>query len=180
MNKCIWILTLFIAVNSSSTAQVGLPLQHSLDCTEPYLPTPYTPKMRTITEKDSSIFECLHLPCWIRIETAKRTEVFIYVGGDRKKYISYHFNGIQLTKSDAYINSETGIVDWANQYPIAPLPSTTILGKLDFDASPYTQVPDIVATLPSVFQQQRGADLNIRGAGQYGTLYVVDGMKIMR
>lgn len=96
---------------------------------------------------------------------------------DRSIYI---IDGVPVENMGEWGYEGTQIGTRENVYPIEPLPLKTTLGKYDFELIPHTEIRDIAATLPSIFQKRRGAELSIRGAGEYGTLYVVDHMIIMR
>jgi len=57
--------------------------------------------------------------------------------------------------------------------------SFKLTGK-EIQTLPATDLRDMVALSPSVYQQHRSADVNISGSNIYGTLYIIDGMQIAR
>jgi len=63
---------------------------------------------------------------------------------------------------------------------LSTAPLNTKLNRWDFDMMPYYTINEIVATNPCVRQLQRGDRLNIRNGGEEGTLYVLDGVTLMR
>lgn len=83
-------------------------------------------------------------------------------------------------------------IDGIKAIPIQPIPDNlgptcyyrglglVNLTPKELATIPATELRDIVALAPRAYQRQRGADVNIGGAGSYGTLYVIDGMQIAR
>lgn len=45
---------------------------------------------------------------------------------------------------------------------------------------PYTEINDMIATMPGVYQRRRGAELSIAGSQEGDITYIIDGMHIMR
>lgn len=69
--------------------------------------------------------------------------------------------------------------------PLIPLPDIELPTRYTFTSEtirtlPYTDIADMIAYLPSVRQTNRGSFADISTGGNYGVLYVVDGVVMMR
>jgi len=54
------------------------------------------------------------------------------------------------------------------------------VGKQDLDQIPERDPRDVISMMPGVYQAKRGGDLSIGGSRPGGTLYIIDGVQIMR
>lgn len=67
-------------------------------------------------------------------------------------------------------------------YPINYFSSTSrfLMNRGEINALPNTSIFDAVALAPRTYQRQRGAEPLMGGSDNYGTLYVIDGIRVAR
>lgn len=100
--------------------------------------------------------------------------------GNNASQVCYIIDGVSvdtdLLLSDNY--PDLGTYYFPEEMPSFPF--NTIYNRNDFDMMPYYTINEIAATNPCVRQLQKGDRLNIRNGGEEGTLYVLDGVTMMR
>lgn len=74
-----------------------------------------------------------------------------------------------------------GLVSNSDWLPLEDQPKSIesgIFTREMLQTLPMSNITDIVALVPKVYQHRRGDAVNIAGARTEGTLYVIDGMRI--
>ncbi|MCF8450819.1 MAG: hypothetical protein K9G49_13185 [Taibaiella sp.] len=100
--------------------------------------------------------------------------------GNNASRVCYIIDGVSV---DSDLLLSDNYPDWGTYYfpeEIPSFPFNTIYNRTDFDIMPYYTINEIAATNPCVRQLQKGDRLNIRNGGEEGTLYVLDGVTLMR
>jgi hypothetical protein len=97
-------------------------------------------------------------------------------------YYTYHDPVTRIEISYGCLKYDT--LDYSNHRYFTSLPSTSpvnmYVDRADVDKMPYANVADIASANAYIMQPQPGMPVNIRNGGADGTLYVVDGVVIMR
>jgi len=58
------------------------------------------------------------------------------------------------------------------------VPDRHIMSKTEIEAVPTTDIADVVANAPGVYQAQRGGNVNVSGGRTTGTTYIIDGVVV--
>lgn len=107
--------------------------------------------------------------------------VVLALKAEAQSNIDTNAKSIYIIESCAGLNTEVIVCPMAVYYEplVGSKPVNMSLDRSSIETLPYTEIRDIVALSPEVYQRQRGADIHISGSRRESDmLYVIDGMRI--
>jgi len=123
----------------------------------------------TIKPLDPGVYDVLVL--YTGFDSIKVTDVVV-TPGDRTT------QNFTMAKPKGHQLATVIITGWKKPLVDIDKPDKHILTKEDIAVVPTTQVADLVALTPGIYQSQRGGDTYAGGARNDGILYIVDGVQV--
>ncbi len=93
---------------------------------------------------------------------------------------TYVIDGVIVYNLGQGAKSNIQMGTYSCPFPLIPLPQSKNLERDDIEKLPCNSLDELAATQPNIHQQRRGDPINIKNGGTYGTLYILDGVQLMR
>ena len=164
-------VTIQNVIVSDGRTTVNTDLGAAVGISKNLIKTYYRPKVQTYNNAvvpTTGLTDIVEQPYGLYSCGGRRSR--INVGGPRIAGTLYIIDGVEVQNIQPLPMPD----------PYKPRTVPYVLNREEVKRIPTTELKDIVALSPLVYQRQRGADVQMGGSDAYGTLYVVDGMQIAR